>query len=198
MANNDDFQKAYEIFKIAYRREAFLLSPEVIHLKYKVHKNPFTGGIEIPEEKRICIANILSDGKLALVLGWGDYQLAKAEGKPIRTIVLNYGTNNPKRGKFVDRKVITQKIQQCFLENKEASFVVTRTKGKLVQLSDIIVPFKEQPSNCKVKRAKAVYKSLGDVDIPAVIDSKMILRDGYARYCALKELGVQRIRTIMI
>ncbi len=53
------------------------------------------------------------------------------------------------------------------------------------------------PSAKKLNRLKTLHDIIGDVDVPVVLDKNYVLKDGFARYYAYKEMEPEQVRAVV-
>lgn len=159
------------------KHSATIVPMDSIMLTEKIHKRGvFQRPAEINKEEKDVplIIRGIDDGKYSLVCNWRVYKLHEADGD-----------------EFAKAIIIDANRKQFF------NFLSTQTKYlPLMDINEIEIKeeFKQHPpQRYKIDNAADYYKRYGRIDKPVVIDENRVLVDGYARYCAAKELGVERV-----
>lgn len=183
-------------FRELYAKESYELPISAIRLKYQIHQK----GTLNPDETKgntnlLCVAKIEDNGSLTLVYGWNAYQVALTRNAKINAILLHFEV-----GRHISRMKMIELIVSAVNKDKVPDFVVKRTEGQLVELSRIVIPKKLNgsiPSAKKLNRLKTLHGTIGDIDIPVILDKNYVLKDGFARYYAYKEMGLEKVRAVI-
>lgn len=176
-------------FRRKFRRAAEIISVKDIILEENIHKQQETEALK-DRGTELTVVVSKCGGKYALVTGWGDYHRVLARKSPtIKGIVLKEGIN---RRKFI--KTIMNNASN--LENCDDMLANGLMTEALVDVSSIIIPSKYLTTSVgkkKLEAAKQYIRENGNIDKPVSIDENGCLTDGYSRYVAAKECGLEKI-----
>ncbi|HHY23125.1 MAG TPA: ParB N-terminal domain-containing protein [Clostridiaceae bacterium] len=154
-----------------------------------------TGNINVPVAIRP-----VGEGKYSLVSGVARYFAAKIlDIEKIPAIITNMSHDEFVETRFAQYSKINDNNKQS--SGKKKSKGILKIEGE-TSLSIITIPesfARTKPNPAKIKETVEYYKKHGKFDKPVVIrgDTNLLI-DGYKRYVAAKELGLESIWTIKL
>lgn len=156
-----------KVFRDKNAAKAVDIPLSAVKLVEKIHKKKPEGILAGHSEPLILVRKCRAG--FALVTGWRDYWRAKQKGaETIKAIRVYQKDRHEFIGAFKRRINIDEiNIPSCFVEHP--------------------------PSDNKVKNVIRYYKRNGVWDKPIILGKGNILKDGYARYLAAVQMGLEEV-----